>query len=104
MNCFRIRIPNRVERCQYNRGDFLISQHLSKYALKNPKKTSVHLNKQQLSNKWAWKFQNIKQQRELQMKKKRVLINQAEKCYGVSGHYVNSLKQWSFYTNMYSMT
>ena len=25
-------------------------------------------NKQQLSNKWAWKFQNIKQQRELQMK------------------------------------
>ena len=21
--CFRIRIPNRVERCQYNRGDFL---------------------------------------------------------------------------------
>ena len=38
--CFRIRIPNRVERCQYNRGDFLISQHLSKYALfqKNPKK------------------------------------------------------------------
>ena len=26
-------------------------------------------------------------------KKKRVLINQAEKCYGVSDHYVNSLKQ-----------
>ena len=26
-------------------------------------------------------------------KKKRVLINRAEKCYGVSDHYVNSLKQ-----------
>ena len=38
------------------------------------------------------------------IKKKRVLINQAEKCYGVSDHYVNSLKQLSFYTNMYSMT
>ena len=26
-------------------------------------------------------------------KKERVLINQAEKCYGVSDHCVNSLKQ-----------
>ena len=53
-----------VERCQYNRGDFLISQHLSKYALfQKPPKNKVLLNKQQLSNKWAWKFQNIKQQR-----------------------------------------